>query len=157
MHKILLTSFTLVTLISSGLPVLLSSQPATAQGTCPSLRPLNRATSIKTPIPNLSRAKNYARQAAEAANGGIGKYRAENAMHGQAINAPFVENIDGTVTFTFLGCKAPGFSQATVESQVTVNPNGWKTTVNYNGPIRSNSSVNPMPPSGRSPASGSGR
>ncbi|MBL1173652.1 hypothetical protein [Pantanalinema sp. GBBB05] len=137
MHKILLTSFTLVTLISGSLPVLLSSQPATAQGTCPSFRPLTRATSIRTPIPNLSRAKNYARQAAEAANGGIGKYRAENSMHGQAMNAPFVENSDGTITFTFLGCLAPGFSKATVESQVTVNPNGWRTTVNYNGPIRS--------------------
>jgi hypothetical protein len=98
----------------------------------------------------LSRAKNYARQAAEAANGGIGKYRAENSMHGQAINAPFVENSDGTITFTFLGCLAPSFSKATVESQVTVNPNGWKTTVNYNGPVRSNSSVDSMPPSGRS-------
>lgn len=151
MHKTLFTSFTLVTLISGSLSIGLSSQPAMAQGTCPSFRPLTRATSIKTPIPNLSRAKNYARQAAEAANGGIGKYRAENSMHGQAINAPFIENSDGTITFTFLGCLAPGFSKTTVESQVTVNPNGWKTTVNYNGPVRSNSSVNPMPPSsGRS-------
>ncbi|MGI0485055.1 hypothetical protein ACN4EK_06435 [Pantanalinema rosaneae CENA516] len=155
MHKILLNGFILVTLVSGSLPVILSSQSAIAQGTCPSLRPLNRATAVKTPIPNLSRAKNYARQAAEAANGGIGKYRAENSMHGQAINAPFVENSDGTITFTFLGCLAPGFSQATVESQVTVNPNGWRTVVNYNGAIRPAQPASSSGP-GR-PASGSGR
>lgn len=82
----------------------------------------------------LNRAKNLARQAAEVANGGLGKYRAEASMHGPSKESPFVENADGTWTFTFQGYK-PGSSVYTVETVVTVARDG-KFRLDYNGPIR---------------------
>ena len=82
----------------------------------------------------LNRAKNLARQAAEAANGGLGKYRAEASMHGASKESPFVDNGDGTWTFTFQGYK-PGSSVYTVETVVTVSQDG-RIRVDYNGPIR---------------------
>lgn len=85
----------------------------------------------------LNRAKNLARQAAEIANGGLGQYRAEASMHGASAESPFVDNGDGTWTFTFQGHK-PGASVYTVETVVTVSQNG-RITVNYNGRIRSSS------------------
>lgn len=84
----------------------------------------------------LNRAKNLARVAAESANGGLGNYRAESSMHGPAIEAPYVDNENGTWTFTFKG-NVPGATTPTVESVVTVAKDGSKVTVNYNGPIRS--------------------
>jgi len=85
----------------------------------------------------LSRAKNLARQAAEVANGGLGKYRAEASMHGAAKESPFVDNGNGTWTFTFKGQK-PGASVYTVETVVTVSQDG-RIRVDYNGPIRQRS------------------
>lgn len=82
----------------------------------------------------LNRAKNLARQAAETANGGLGKYRAEASMHGASKESPFVENGDGTWTFTFQGYR-PGSSVYTVETVVTVSQDG-RIRVDYNGPIR---------------------
>jgi hypothetical protein len=82
----------------------------------------------------LNRAKNLARQAAEVANGGLGNYRAEAAMHGAAKESPFVDNGNGTWTFTFKGQK-PGASVYTVETVVTVSQDGT-VRVDYNGPIR---------------------
>lgn len=90
-------------------------------------------TVINTSIP-LNRAKNLARQVAENTNGGLGKYRAEASMHGPSKESPFVENADGTWTFTFQGYK-PGSSVYTVETVVTVSQDG-KFRVDYNGPIR---------------------
>ena len=84
---------------------------------------------------NLNRAKNLARQTAEKANGGLSRYQAEAAMHGLAAEAPFVDNGDGTFTFTFLGGK-PGFTAATVQSVVTVNATAWTIHLDYNGVIR---------------------
>jgi hypothetical protein len=82
----------------------------------------------------LNRAKNLARQAAETANGGLGKYRAEAAMHGASKESPFVDNGDGTWTFTFQGYR-PGSSVYTVETVVTVSQDG-RIRVDYNGAIR---------------------
>jgi hypothetical protein len=82
----------------------------------------------------LNRAKNLARQAAEAINGGLGNYRAEAAMHGAAKESPFVDNGDGTWTFAFEGHK-PGASVYSVETVVTVSEHGM-VRVDYNGPIR---------------------
>ncbi|AFZ08446.1 hypothetical protein Osc7112_4118 [Oscillatoria nigro-viridis PCC 7112] len=82
----------------------------------------------------LNRAKNLARQAAEVANGGLGNYRAEASMHGTSKESPFVDNGDGTWTFTFKGYK-PGSSVYTVETVVTVSQDG-RIRVDYNGRIR---------------------
>lgn len=83
----------------------------------------------------LNRAKNLARQAAEMANGGLNEYRAENSMHGPSIESPFVDNGDGTWTFTFKG-GSPGSMTPTVESIVTVDQKTLQVTVDYNGPIQ---------------------
>ena len=99
---------------------------------------LNEITVISNNI-ELNRAKNLARQAAENANGGLGEYRAEAAMHGASAQSPFVENGNGTWTFTFQGYK-PGASVYTVETVVTVSQNG-RITVDYNGRIRNSYSV----------------
>lgn len=87
-------------------------------------------------VPNidLSRAKNLARQAAEAANGGLSRYRAEPSMHGPVTESPYIVNADGSWTFTFQG-GTPGSADYTVESVVTVTPTG-QVTVDYNGPVR---------------------
>jgi hypothetical protein len=87
----------------------------------------------------LNRAKNLARQAAEAANGGLGNYRAEASMHGTSKESPFVDNGDGSWTFTFKGYK-PGTSVYTVESVVTVSQDG-RIRVDYNGRIRESSGI----------------
>lgn len=84
----------------------------------------------------LNRAKNLARAAAESANGGLGNYRAESSMHGPATEAPYVDNGNGTWTFTFKG-NVPGATTPTFESVVTVAKDGSQVTVNYNGSIRS--------------------
>ncbi|MEG4807188.1 hypothetical protein QUA82_05060 [Microcoleus sp. F8-D3] len=87
----------------------------------------------------LNRAKNLARQAAERANGGLGNYRAEASMHGTSKESPFVDNGDGTWTFTFKGSK-PGSSVYTVETVVTVSQDG-RVRVDYNGRIRESSGI----------------
>ena len=89
-----------------------------------------------TVLRDLYRAQNLARQAAEKANGGLGKYRAERSMYGPATQSPYVENQNGTWTFTFKG-HPPYSTTPTVESVVTVDRNAWRVTVDYNGSIRS--------------------
>lgn len=105
----------------------------------PQIPLLAQNTSNNTVIHNnnsdLNRAKNLARQAAERANGGLGQYRAEASMHGPAEHSPFVDNGNGSWTFTFFGSR-PGFSNFSIESVVTVAQDGKKVTFDYNGPIR---------------------
>lgn len=84
---------------------------------------------------DLNRAKNLARQAAEAANGGLRMYRAEASMHGPAQQSPFVDNGDSW-TWTFLGGQ-PGASLTTIETVVTVYKESKQIVVTYNGPVRS--------------------
>ncbi len=85
-------------------------------------------------IEALSRAKNLARQAGEAANGGLGVYRAERSMHGFAAQSPYVDKGDFWL-FTFKG-SAPGSDVPFVESDVRVDKADFKTIVLYNGAIR---------------------
>ncbi|MEG3851158.1 hypothetical protein QT971_29810 [Microcoleus sp. herbarium19] len=112
--------------------------PASSNPVRSSQSQVNEITVISNNI-ELNRAKNLARQAAENANGGLGEYRAEASMHGASAEAPFVDNGDGTWTFTFQGHK-PGASVYTVETVVTVSQNG-RITVDYNGRIRNSSNV----------------
>ena len=112
--------------------------PASSNPVRSSQSQVNEITVISNNI-ELNRAKNLARQAAENVNGGLGEYRAEAAMHGASAQSPFVENGNGTWTFTFQGYK-PGASVYTVETVVTVSQNG-RITVDYNGRIRNSYSV----------------
>ncbi|MBE9042387.1 hypothetical protein IQ235_16560 [Oscillatoriales cyanobacterium LEGE 11467] len=82
----------------------------------------------------LNRAKNYARQAAARFNGGLENYRAEPAMHGPSSEAPFIINEDGSWTFTFLGGR-PGSDVFSVETAVTVSPDGEFINIDYNQPL----------------------
>lgn len=84
---------------------------------------------------DLNRAKNVARQAAEAANGGLRVYRTENSMHGSAKQSPFVDDGDSW-TWTFLGGR-PGSSLTTIETVVTVYKKSSQVLVVYNGAVRS--------------------
>lgn len=89
---------------------------------------------VKTDPFFLTRAKNLARQAAERENGGLSNYRSEASMYGPAIDSPYVENDDGSVTFSFKG-GPPGFVTPTLETVATVSPAGI-VAIGYNGPIR---------------------
>jgi hypothetical protein len=83
----------------------------------------------------LNQAKNLARQAAERANGGLNKYRAEPSMHGPAIETPHEEIAEGVWRFTFQG-NSPTSSTFTIESVVVVDTNTDTVSLEYNGPIR---------------------
>lgn len=100
-------------------------------------RPLPRGSfeEVSRYFRDLNRAKNLARQAAEIANGGLQRYRAEASMHGAAIDAPFEEFADAWI-FTFRGGE-PGFTRPSIETQVRVDRRTFQTTILYNGPIRS--------------------
>lgn len=94
---------------------------------------------IVNPI-DLNRAKNYARQAAERANGGLSNYRAEPAMHGPAFDSPYYNNANGTITFSFYGSQ-PGSSKFIYESIITISLDDFSVYVEYNGLIRNNSNI----------------
>lgn len=79
----------------------------------------------------LNRAKNLARMAAERANGYVNNYRAEPSMHGAAEDSPFVDNGNGTWTFTFTGTR-PGSDIPAYRTVVTVSKDGQTVTVNEN-------------------------
>lgn len=115
----------------------ISLQPATAQLviTPRSNLPLSITESAER-AGQFNRAKNLARQAAEKANGGLGNYRAEDAMHGPAAEAPFVDNGDGTVTFDFVGSR-PGTNIPAFQTIATVNLETGEVRLDYNGAIRS--------------------
>lgn len=83
----------------------------------------------------LNRAKNLARMAAERENGGLSVYQADASMHGPSEESPYVDNGDGTYTFTFMGGR-PGFTSPTVESVVSVDTSDWTIDIDYNGPVR---------------------
>ena len=82
-------------------------------------------------IRDLNKAKNFARQAAERENGGLGNYRAEPSMHGQASKSPYKDNGNGTWTFSFSGNR-PGETTPCYESVVTVSRQDWKVNVDSN-------------------------
>ena len=84
----------------------------------------------------LGRARNLARQTAEATNGGLMNYRTDASMHGRLSDAVCVDNGNGSWTFTIKG-GAPGFTTPTIETVVTVDSSNWQVKVDYNGAVRS--------------------
>ena len=117
-----------------------ASMPTFAQVNTPNLPQNNDPnnsfleTGLKKLI-SLNRAKNLARQTAEKANGGLGKYRSESSMYGPVEESPFTENSNGTVTFKIKG-RTIDSSEYTILTIVTVNNNDGTVTIEYNGPIR---------------------
>ena len=110
-------------------PLMLGGSLADAQPSSPVPSPSKPADPFF-----LTRAKNLARQAAERQNGGLNAYRAEASMYGPAIDAPYVQNPEGSVTFTFKG-GAPGFTTPTIETIAIVTSDG-QVQLQYNGPLR---------------------
>ncbi len=94
----------------------------------------SRETNLNNLI-KLNRAKNFARQAAEQANGGLRIYRAEPSMYEAGEDSPYKINNDGSLTFEFRG-RAANESDFTIFSIVTVDIDGQNVTMNYNGPIK---------------------
>lgn len=84
----------------------------------------------------LGRARNLARQTAEAANGGLMNYRTDASVHGRLSDAVCVDNGNGSWTFTIKG-GAPGLTTPTIETVVTVDSSTWQVKVDYNGAVRS--------------------
>jgi hypothetical protein len=108
--------------------------------------PGGATASPATPAPKdvyfVNRAKNLARQSAINANGGLNKYRPDPIMYGPAVQTPYRENPDGSVTFTFTG-GTPG-AAPTIETEATVRPDGL-VTLDYNGSVRNANMGGPLP------------
>lgn len=88
----------------------------------------------------LIAAKNMARQAAEVQNGGLGRYRAEAAMHGPFMETPFTIGDDGSLIFTFKGYHPDdidinGNAAYSTETVVKVMADRQFQVI-YNGPVR---------------------
>lgn len=82
----------------------------------------------------INRAKNLARQAAIKANGGLERYRPDPVMYGPAVQTSYVNNSNGSITFTFKG-STPGATAPSIETVATVMPDG-SVNLDYNGAIR---------------------
>jgi hypothetical protein len=138
---ITLVSVTALTALTVGSLPLYAQTPSTTEGTTTEGTTTESTTTTTerqvdtTVLLDLNRAKNLARQAAERANGGLGYYRSELAMHGPASQAPHVDNGNGSWTFTFKG-RRPTSDDYTIESVVTVHTDG-RVNVDYNGAVRS--------------------
>lgn len=135
-----LVCVTALTALTLGSLPLYAQTPSTTDGTTTEGTTTESTTTTERQVDaavllDLNRVKNIARQAAEKANGGLGYYRSELAMHGPASQAPYVDNGNGSWTFTFKGRK-PDSDDLTIESVVTVTNTG-QVTVDYNGPVRS--------------------
>lgn len=124
------SAFTLLTLASLAIaPLAVQAHPLS---TVPAVAANKQDAAYLT---DLGRAKNLARQAAEEANGGLSEYWAEPSMHGPADESPYVDNGDGTWTFTVFG-GAPASEVYDIETVVLVERGTWAVTVLYNGPVR---------------------
>jgi hypothetical protein len=120
------------------IPLGLIHQPASAQPTfsdCAS-QAIASGEGAMAKINELGRARNLARQTAEAANGGLAHYRTDASMHGRLSDAMCVDNGNGSWTFTIKG-GTPGFTTPTIETVVTVESSTWRVKVDYNGAVRS--------------------
>lgn len=132
---ITLISVTALTALTVGSLPLYAQTPSTTEGTTTESTTTTERQVDAAVLLDLNRAKNVARQAAEKANGGLGNYRSELAMHGPASQAPYVDNGNGSWTFTFKG-RRPDSDDYTIESAVTVHSDG-RVNVDYNGAVRS--------------------
>jgi hypothetical protein len=98
----------------------------------------------------INRAKNLARQAAIKANGGLERYRPDPAMYGPAVQTSYVNNSNGSITFTFKG-SVPGGATPSIETVATVMPDG-SVNLDYNGAIRGGATAGSLPPTNPTPS-----
>jgi hypothetical protein len=91
----------------------------------------------------INRAKNLARQAATKANGGLERYRPDPVMYGPAVQTSYVNNSNGSITFTFKG-STPGATAPSIETVATVMPDG-SVNIDYNGAIRGGAAAGSLP------------
>jgi hypothetical protein len=98
----------------------------------------------------INRAKNLARQAATKANGGLERYRPDPVMYGPAVQTSYVNNSNGSITFTFKG-STPGGATPSIETVATVMPDG-SVNIDYNGAIRGGAAAGSLPPSNPTPS-----
>ncbi|MDJ0617484.1 MAG: hypothetical protein QNJ63_12205 [Calothrix sp. MO_192.B10] len=127
--------FTKYLVVSTFLTLIFNALPASSQTVNNCIAEAKKASEPLNKLMALGRAKNVARQAAEAANGGINKYRAEDAMHGLVGQAPCTDNGDGTWTFTFQGT-VPGDKTPAFETAVTINSDTFEVKVDRNKDLR---------------------
>ncbi|MDS3861323.1 hypothetical protein RIF25_10940 [Thermosynechococcaceae cyanobacterium BACA0444] len=123
----------LLTVLSGGLGIISSADAQTTMPQESGSLPVT-VNQFGVGSSTLQRAQNLARQAAERANGGLTKYRADAAMYGWANQSPFVSNSDGSLTFSFIGGKPT--ARPSIQSVVTVSQDAQIVTIDYNGPIR---------------------
>ena len=123
-----LVTFTFLSLISVTLPVRSETANSCIEGSKKASDPLAQ-------IIALGRAKNVARQAAEAVNGGIENYRAEDVMHGPVTKAPCTDNGDGTWTFNFQGM-VPGESVPIRNTTVTIDSKTFDVKIDRNTALK---------------------
>jgi hypothetical protein len=136
---------TFIVLAMTGTALVLGLAPANAQipskiqniieGILDSPKTIVNPSKPSYPDGALTRAMNLARQAAERANGGLNNYRAEKSMYGPAIDAPYKDNGNGTLTFTFLGGRPA--APPSMKSMVTVSLDGSVVTVDNNDGFQS--------------------
>jgi hypothetical protein len=98
----------------------------------------------------INRAKNLARQAAIKANGGLERYRPDPVMYGPAVQTSYVNNSNGSITFTFKG-STPGGATPSFETVATVMPDG-SVNIDYNGAIRGGAAAGSLPPANPTPS-----
>lgn len=144
-----------IALLTMSIVLAVSSLPLQAQtnNTGPSEISAPKPT---TDVYFINRAKNLARQAATKANGGLERYRPDPIMYGPAVQTSYVNNSNGSITFTFKG-STPGAAAPSIETVATVMPDG-SVNLDYNGAIRgaATSSLpasNPPAPSPSAPPS----
>jgi hypothetical protein len=121
-------------------PLFIGGHTALAQSPTPNscIAAARAGTNPTAQLIAIGRAKNLARQAAEATNGGLVQYRADAPMHASIAEAPCSDAGDGKWTFTVQGQRlqaTPAIMRTVVQvdqttAEVTIVTNEVVTAAN---------------------------